>query len=367
MRFFALLLATLMLTETALASGQLRIGTLAPKNSVYHRQLLEVGQAWRQAEGEGKVLVYPDGSQGGEADMVRRMRINQLQGGLLSVAGLEAIEPSIAALQLMPLMFRSWEEVDYVREKMRNSMEKKFYDKGFVILAWGDAGWVRFFSKQAAASPSDYKGMKFFSWGSETGQQEIMKNLGYTPVPLEVSDILPAIQTGMINAVPSTPYFALATQIYTNAPYMLDLNWAPMVGACVVKKDVWDKIPADTRRLLLVSAATAGKEIQAKSRTEGEQAVAAMQSPCSAYRNDLILQDVHSSGCSTAGAQTGAMLAGLNGHRMQSSKCCDIDSQPVLACPTCRTLSRENSHLKTCGKGWKYETILAVDCSCWMR
>jgi TRAP-type C4-dicarboxylate transport system substrate-binding protein len=277
MRFFALLLATLMLTETALASGQLRIGTLAPKNSVYHRQLLEVGQAWRQAEGEGKVLVYPDGSQGGEADMVRRMRINQLQGGLLSVAGLEAIEPSIAALQLMPLMFRSWEEVDYVREKMRNSMEKKFYDKGFVILAWGDAGWVRFFSKQAAAAPSDYKGMKFFSWGSETGQQEIMKNLGYTPVPLEVSDILPAIQTGMINAVPSTPYFALATQIYTNAPYMLDLNWAPIVGALVVTRKAWDGMSPAGQAALKITGARAGISMRAQARKEVDEAVAAMQ------------------------------------------------------------------------------------------
>jgi TRAP-type C4-dicarboxylate transport system substrate-binding protein len=38
--------------------------------------------------------------------------------------------------------------VDYVREKMRPAMEKKFLDKGFVVLAWGDAGWVRFFSKE---------------------------------------------------------------------------------------------------------------------------------------------------------------------------------------------------------------------------
>jgi len=165
------LLAALLFTGTALAAGQLRIGTMAPKNSVYHRQLLEVGQAWRKAEGDGKVLVYPDGSQGGEADMVRRMRINQLQGGLLSVAGLETIEPGIAALQLMPLMFRSWEEVDYGREKLRAGMEQKFFDKGFVILAWGDAGWVRFFSKQPAVTPADFKGMKFFAWGAEVDQR----------------------------------------------------------------------------------------------------------------------------------------------------------------------------------------------------
>lgn len=188
------------------ADRQLRIGTLVPKNSLYHRQLMDIGETWRNAEGgNAKYLVYTDGSQGGEAEMARRMRIGQLQGALLSVVGLREIEPSISALQAMPLLFRTWEEVDYVREKMRAGMEKKFLDKGFVVLAWGDAGWVRFFSKEAAFRPDDYKKMKFFAWGSEPEQQAIMKSLGYTPVPLETADVLPAIQTGMISVVPSTP------------------------------------------------------------------------------------------------------------------------------------------------------------------
>lgn len=277
MRFVTLLLAVLFLSGHALAASPLRIGTLAPKNSLYHRQLLEVGEAWRAAQGGGKVLVYPDGSQGGETDMVRRMRIGQLQGGLLSVAGLEAIEPAIAALQLMPLMFRSWDEVDYVREKMRTDMEKRFLDKGFVILAWGDAGWVRFFSKQPAAAPADFRGMKFFAWGTEAAQQEIMKNLGYTPVPLEVADILPAIQTGMINAVPSTPYFALATQIYTSAPYMLDLNWAPIVGALVVTRKAWDEMSPAAQTAVKEAGARAGEKMRAQARKEVDEAVDAMK------------------------------------------------------------------------------------------
>jgi TRAP-type C4-dicarboxylate transport system substrate-binding protein len=261
----------------AIAADQLRIGTLVPKNSLYHRQLMEIGEAWRKAEGGGKYLVYPDGSQGGETDIVRRMRIGQLQGGLLSVAGLEAIEPSIAALQLMPLMFRSWDEVDHVREKLRAGMEKKFLDKGFVILAWGDAGWVRFFSKLPAAAPADYRGMKFFAWGSEAAQQEIMKNLGYTPVPLEVSDILPAIQTGMINAVPSTPYFALATQIYTSAPYMLDLNWAPIVGALVITRKAWDGMSPAAQKAVQAAGVQAGEKMRAQARKEVDEAVEAMK------------------------------------------------------------------------------------------
>jgi TRAP-type C4-dicarboxylate transport system substrate-binding protein len=274
----ALLLAVLCAVPALAADKQLRIGTLAPKNSLYHRQLMELGEAWRAAQGgNAKYLIYPDGSQGGETDMARRMRIGQLQGALLSVVGLREIEPSIAALQALPLLFKSWEEVDYVREKMRPAMEKKFLERGFVVLAWGDAGWVRFFSKEPGVRPDDYKKMKFFAWAGETEQQEIMKSLGYTPVPLETSDILPAIQTGMINAVPSTPYFALATQVYNTAPNMLDLNWSPIVGALVITRKAWEEMTPEAQAAVREAGAKAGAQIRAKARQEVDEAVEAMK------------------------------------------------------------------------------------------
>ena len=260
------------------ADKPFRIGTLAPKNSLYHRQLMEVGEAWRTAQGgNAKYVVFPDGSQGGEAELARRMRIGQLQGALLSVVGLNEIEPSINALQSMPLLFKSWEEVDYVREKMRPTMEKKFLDKGFVVLAWGDAGWVRFFSKEPVFRPDDFKKMKFFSFAGESEQQEIMKSLGYTPVPLETADILPAIQTGMINVVPSTPYFALATQVFNTAPNMLEINWAPIVGALVVTQRAWDEMTPAGQQALKVAGEKAGVQIRNKARQEVEEAVEAMK------------------------------------------------------------------------------------------
>ena len=260
------------------AESLLKIGSLVPKNSLYHRQLMEVGEAWKKSQtGTPRFNVFTDGSQGGEAEMVRRMRIGQLQAALLSVVGLREIEPSIAALQNLPLAFRSWEELDYVREKMRPGMEKKFLEKGYVVLAWGDAGWVRFFSKQAAFSPDDFKKMKFFAWGAEAEQQEIMKSLGYTPVPLEPTDILSSIQTGMINVVPSTPYFALASQIYSTAPNMLEINWAPIVGAFVITKKSWDDMSPETQKVLRAASDTAGSVIRTQARKEVEEAVDAMK------------------------------------------------------------------------------------------
>ncbi len=275
---FATLALLLALPAAAQSTVQLRIASLVPKNSLYHQELLQLGEAWRAAQGGGaRFVVFTDGSQGGEAEQARRMRIGQLQGALLSVVGLREIEPSIAALQSLPLLFRSWEEVDYVREKMRPAMEKKFLDKGFVVVGWGDAGWVRFFSRTAAFRPDDYKGMKFFAWGSEPEQQTIMKSLGYTPVPLETGDILPAIQTGMINVVPSTPYFALASQVYNSAPHMLEINWAPIVGALVLTRKAWDGMTPAAQVAVRTAGEKAGVAMRSKARMEVDEAVDAMK------------------------------------------------------------------------------------------
>jgi TRAP-type C4-dicarboxylate transport system substrate-binding protein len=257
---------------------QLRVGSLVPKNSLYQQSLMELGEGWRAAQGgNARFTVFTDGSQGGEAEMARRMRIGQLQGALMSVVGLREIEPGIAALQNLPLLFRSWDEVDHVREKLRPAMEQRFAERGFTVVAWGDAGWVRFFSKAPAVRPDDYKRMKFFAWGSEPEQQAIMKSLGYTPVPLETGDILPAVQTGMVDVVPSTPYFALASQVYATAGHMLEINWAPIVGALVVTRKAWDAMTPAAQQALRTHGEQAGVQMRQQARAEVDQAVDAMR------------------------------------------------------------------------------------------
>jgi TRAP-type C4-dicarboxylate transport system substrate-binding protein len=81
----------------------------------------------------------------------------------------------------------------------------------------------------------------------------------------------------MINVVPSTPYFALATQIYNTAPHMLEINWAPIVGAFVISKKSFDEMSPTTQAALKASAEKAGSVIRIQARKEVEEAVDAMK------------------------------------------------------------------------------------------
>ena len=257
---------------------RVRLGTLAPKGSSYYKELAAMGEKWRRASNGGVLLtIYPDGTMGGEADMVQRMRLGQLQAGLLTATGLADIEPGVGGLQLMPMTFRTLEEVDYIVQKLQPMLEKRLEARGFVALFWGDSGWVRFFSKDPVIGPDDLRKTKLFVTAGSPAQVDLYRSVGLNPVPLETVDILPNLQTGLINAVPLPPSYALAGQVDRAAPNMLDLAWAPLVGALVVTKKTWDAIPPETRDAMRQAAAGAGAQIQAQGRRESVESVKAMR------------------------------------------------------------------------------------------
>lgn len=282
--FIAIFTSTALLAQTR-DRLTVKLGTVAPRDSSFHRILQQMGEQWRTA-GNADVKIYPGGTLGGEAEMVRRMKTGVLDGGLLTCVGLSNIDADVLALQSMPMMFRSLAEVDYVNDRLRSRMEKKLREKGFVVLFWADAGWVRFFSRQPLATPDDLRRMKLFSWSGDVAAADILKSAGFKPVMLETADILPGLETGMIDAVALPPYVALTTQVHGVAKNMLDLNWAPLVGAVVVTERSWNRFPPAVQLQFARAAGEAGKQMKARNRLESEQAVAAMQ------RRNLVVRAV---------------------------------------------------------------------------
>lgn len=269
--------AALALT-TAQAAPRLKLGTLVPVGTSYHKSLMTMAEAWRKDSGGTVQLnVYAGGKLGGEAEMVGLMKLDSLQAALLTAVGLSEIEPGVSGLQNIPMGFNSLDEVDYVGEKLRPLLEERMAKKGFVVLFWTDAGWVRFFSNKPVTHPADLKKLKLFTWSGTPASVEIYKAAGFDAVPLETADIVPSLQTGLIDAVPAPPFFAMASQIDERAPYMVEVNWAPIVGALVVRKETWEKIPAAVRAKLRADATTAGQEIKAAGRREMDESVAAME------------------------------------------------------------------------------------------
>lgn len=273
------LTAALGLSGAFATSGRvvIKMGTEAPEGSPWHQILKEMGERWRVgSRGVVNLRIYPGGVLGDEPDLVRKMRVGQIQAAAITAVGLSDIDDAVAALQI-PMMFRSYAELDYVREKLRPALERRLEKRGFKVLNWGDAGWVMFFAKDSFAEPEDLKKMKLFVWAGDSHAVELWKAGGFHPVPLAATDILPGLQSGLINAFDTTPLAALANQWFGLAPHMLDLKWAPLVGATVVTRKAWQSIPADFRDEVMRAAAEAGERLKGEIRETNEKAIEAME------------------------------------------------------------------------------------------
>ena len=272
-------LALLLLTAFPAPSQPVvvKMATVVPEGSQYHLILREMAEKWKTVSGGTVELrLYPGSVAGDDVDVVRKMRLGTLNGALLTSVGVAAIDRSVFALQI-PMLYRSHEEIDYVLGKMAPKLEAALEAKGFVVLNWVDGGWVRFFTKSPVATPDQLKPLKLFSWAGDAAATEIWKEAGFNPVPLPSTEISTALQTGLVSALPTTPQAAVILQWYTHAKNMTDVKWALLLGATVVTKASWEKVPAASRPALLAAAREAGARLRDETRKAGERDVAAMQ------------------------------------------------------------------------------------------
>ncbi len=262
---------------TADAQVLVKMATLVPEGSSWHQVLKEVVDKWNKISG-GRVQVrlYAGGVAGDDPDVVRKMRLGTLNAGVLTSVGVAEIDNSVYALSI-PMAFNDYEEVYAVLEKMRPRLESSIEAKGFVVLNWADGGWVHFFAQKPVTTPDDLKKLKLFQWAGDPKTLEIWRTAGFNPVPLPSTELATALQTGLVEAFGAPPQVAVITRYYENAKNMTDLNWALLLGATVIKKDVWEKIDPPLRKKLKDIAVELGKKVDAEVKRLNTDAVSAME------------------------------------------------------------------------------------------
>jgi TRAP-type C4-dicarboxylate transport system substrate-binding protein len=254
-----------------------KMATLVPENSSWFLTLKDVADKWNKASGgKVRVILYPGGRQGDDPDVVRKMNLGTLNAGVLTSVGVAEIDKSVYALGI-PMAFTGYEEVYAVLDKMRPQLEGSLEAKGFVVLNWADGGWVQFFAKSAIRTPDDMRKLKLFVWAGDTKTVEIWKNLKFDPRPAPSTELVTGLQTGLFEVFGAPPQVAVITRYYENAKFLLDMKWGLLLGATVIKKDVWERIPADIRPTLLQIARDAGKKLQDDIRQSGARDVEAMK------------------------------------------------------------------------------------------
>jgi TRAP-type C4-dicarboxylate transport system substrate-binding protein len=254
-----------------------KLATLVPEGSVWDKALRDMGAQWSASTQNRVALrIYPGGVAGDEPDVVRKMRIGQLQAAAVTTAGLASLDPAFHIFNI-PMFFASYPEMYATLEALEPVLKKRLEDRGFVLLSWGHGGWVYFFTKNPIETTEGLKKSKLFVWAGDEPMVQQWRSLGFQPVALAATDVMTGLQTGMIDAYPSTPLLGLTLQWYRMTPNMVGLGMAPLVGGMVITKSAWTKISAADRAKILVTCKAMENRLKVEVPRQDTTAVAEMQ------------------------------------------------------------------------------------------
>ena len=277
MKYIKFVLAIILFATLLSAKNvTIKFATLAPDGSTWMNVMREfAAEVKKQTNGEVKIKIYAGGVQGDEKDVIRKMRINQLQSGGFTGVGLGTILPEVRILDT-PFLFESHEEIDYVKQKFFDRFAKGFEKKGYVLLGWAEVGFVYIFSNYPLKKKDDLNKVKMWMWEGDPLAEALYKTAGISPIPLSITDVLTSLQTGLIDGVYTSPLACLGLQWFTKVKYMLDIPLANSMGAVLVTKKSFKKISPENQKILMELGTKYFNELTRLSRIDNENSITQM-------------------------------------------------------------------------------------------
>jgi len=254
----------------------IKLGTLAPEGSSWMKTFNSINTEVMKKTGNAvQFRIYPGGVLGDEMDMLRKLKIGQIQGVALTSGGLSTLFKEIDVLQV-PFLFQTYEEVDTVLNKMDSFFRKGFEDNGYVLLGWSEAGFVYLMSTVPVASVADLKKAKVWIWEDSPMSKAIFDEAGVKAIPLTVPDVLVGLQTGLVEVIYAPPTGAISLQWFTKVKYVTDVPLIYLAGGVAVKKDIFKQIPQASQNFILESFGQQLDRLKIITRNENRDAIKVM-------------------------------------------------------------------------------------------
>jgi TRAP-type C4-dicarboxylate transport system substrate-binding protein len=252
----ALLCLAVCFLAPALPAGGLtiKLGTLAPVGSPWEIGLRRIAAEWDRLSGGTVTLrTYAGGIAGDEPDMIRKMRIGNLDAAGITVSGLNGIFKGFKTLSY-PLLVRNDSELSYVLDRMKPFFEQELEKRGFHAVMWSPGGWVYLFSRKPVIYPQDLKTQKLWVWSGDPDEIRAYQEAGFQTVTLAVTDLMTSLQGGMIDALVTSPLLAASNQWFGIVSNMATIKFGPLWGATIISDRAWSKVPADLQPKLINAA-----------------------------------------------------------------------------------------------------------------
>lgn len=268
-----LLLFSLLSTWSALAATQIKLAVLVPEGTTWGKSLKQLSrEVEKETQGQVKLKVYFGGVSGDEPDVLRKVRIGQLQGGIFTGKILGDIYGDVRAMEIPFTFYGDEKKASKTLAELTPRFNKGLGQKGFVNLGFYEVGMVYVVSTKKISNLNELKGVKIWSWEGDPLVNSLLSTLELVSVPLALPDVLSSLSTGIIDAAYAPPLAILALQWHTKIKYLVDFPTAFSIGALLVSNKTWEKISPDHQKKILDIAQKHISEANEKSIQESETA-----------------------------------------------------------------------------------------------
>ncbi|MFH2067673.1 MAG: TRAP transporter substrate-binding protein DctP [Pseudomonadota bacterium] len=259
------------------AAAVIKIATLDPRGSLNADLFEELKkETVAQTGNQVKLKVYYGGVHGDAKNVLNKMKVNQIHGAMLAGYGLGQIVPEVQVTGL-PYIFKNYDEVQYVRDKLQDHMEQAFEKEGYIILGWYDIGFVYSFTKVPVTSLEIARQQKYWAPEGDPLAQAVYRSIGIAPISLSLTDVLTSLSTRLIDAASAPPIAAVAFRWHTKFQYMTEYPSSNVLGGLVITKPIWDTVSPENRKKVLALTRAFCRKVQEGFRKQNEQSIEIMK------------------------------------------------------------------------------------------
>lgn len=265
------------LTAAGAGAATFKIATIAPDGTSWMQEMRKGAELIKQqTDGRVQFRFFPGGVMGNDRSVLRKIRIGQLQGGAVTAGGLMDISPN-SQLYSLPLLFRSLDEVDYVRKRMDSVILDDLLRQGYVSFGLSEGGFAYLMSNQPLRTTDDLKGQKVWAPEGDRISRAAFESMNISPVPLPLSDVLTGLQTGLIDTVATSFTGAIALQWHTQVKYVTDMPLMYIYGTMIIDRKDFEKLDQQDQQTVREVMGDVFHRLNVQSRTSNAEARNALQ------------------------------------------------------------------------------------------
>ncbi len=245
--FIILISICFVITQASFGKTVITVGTMATRGSIWGQVFIEINAELIQ-ESDGQLELRPFFNTA-EEKLIDRIRTGRIDAVSLTGSGLGNILPEAFILSL-PLLFSTYGELDYVRGKLAQRFEKLLEEEDYVLLGWGDLGFIYLFSKVPIRTQTDLRETRFWAWDLDPVAKKFVSASGGEPVVLSIQSVLSSLTEDQVQTVYNSPLACIALKWHTQVKYMSDFPLAAGIGATIISKRKYDGLSGEHKRLL---------------------------------------------------------------------------------------------------------------------